>query len=95
MKITLEITPKDGHPYRITTNLFSIIALERRFNIKASDLANGIGMEHLAFLAYEGSKQNDVVVSPVFDDFVKSLEKLEVVDSGAVNPSEGAATPDN
>lgn len=95
MKITLQVTPQDGAPYTVSTNLFSLIAMERRFNIKASDLANGIGMEHLAFLAYEGSKQAGIAVSPVFDDFVKTLDGLEVVNSAATNPtSEGHTSED-
>lgn len=92
MKITLEVTPIDGQPYRVTTNLFSIIAMERKFGIKASDLASGIAMEHLAFLAFEGSKQQNIVVPVVFDDFVKNLENLEVVDTAAVNPTNEGRT---
>lgn len=95
MKITLEVTPTDGQPYRVTTNLFSIIAMERKFGIKASDLASGIAMEHLAFLAFEGSKQQNIVVPVVFDDFVKNLENLEVVDTAAVNPTNEGRTSED
>lgn len=95
MKITLKVTPLDGAPYQITTNLFTIIAMERRFGIKASDLANGIGLEHLAFMAYETCKQSDRVVPVVFDDYVKQLDSIEVVEAGASNPTDEGRTTDH
>ena len=65
MKITLNVEEKDGLTYRVTTNLFSIVALERKFKIRASDLASGVAMEHLAFLAFEGAKQEGFTVPAV------------------------------
>ena len=60
MKIQLRITPNEGEPYELETNLFVIVAWERKFKQKASTLANGIGIEDLAFMAYECCKQNKV-----------------------------------
>ncbi len=31
MKITLNVEQQDGQTYQVTTNLFSIVALERKF----------------------------------------------------------------
>ena len=62
MKITLAVEQADGLTYQVVTNLFSIVALERKFKIRASDLASGVAMEHLAFLAFEGAKQNNITV---------------------------------
>lgn len=95
MKITLQVTEVDGNAYRVTTNLFTIVAMERKFKIKASDLAQGIAMEHLAFLAYESCKQKSIPVPLGFDDYVKKLENIEVVEEEPANPSEGAVTQDN
>ena len=95
MKVTLEVTEVGGDVYQVTTNLFTIVAMERKFKIRASDLAQGIAVEHLAFLAYESCKQQSIPVPAVFDDYVKKLEGIEVVDQDTVNPSDGAATPDN
>ena len=93
MKITLEIEQSDGLKYQVTTNLFSIVALERKFKLRASDLASGVAMEHLAFLAYEGAKQNGVTAVPlVFDDYIKKLVSVEVVSDEAINPTEEAVT---
>lgn len=95
MKVTLEVTEVGGNAYQVTTNLFTIVAMERKFKIRASDLAQGIAVEHLAFLAYESCKQQSIPVPAVFDDYVKKLEGIEVVDQDTVNPSDGAVTPDN
>jgi len=95
MQLTLEITPVDGDPYEVQTNLFTIVALERKFKVRATDLANGIAMEHLAFLAYEACKQQSVTVPPVFDDFIKRLVSVNVVGADDENPTEAAHTPEH
>lgn len=92
MKITLAIEEVSGLNYEVTTNLFSIVALERKFKIRASDLASGIAMEHLAFLAFEGAKQSGVTVPAVFDDYIKRLASVEVVGEEAANPTDEAVT---
>jgi len=95
MQLTLDIALTDGNRYQVTTNLFTIVALERKFKIRASDLEHGVAIEHLAFLAYESSKQHGITVPIVFDDFIKSLATVDVVEADPVNPSEPApsATP--
>ena len=90
MQLTLKVQPIEGDAYEVVTNLFTIVALERRFKIRASDLANGIAMEHLAFLAYEAAKQVNVPVPPVFDEFIKRLQGVEVVGTDDANPTEAA-----
>lgn len=93
MQLKLQVQPIDGDAYVVETNLFTIVALERRFKIRASDLANGIAMEHLAFLAYEAAKHSGVVVPAIFDDFIKKLQAVEVLDSDDVNPLEAEVIP--
>jgi len=92
MRITLNVEEKDGLTYQVTTNLFSIVALERKFKIRASDLASGVAMEHLAFLAFEGAKQEGFTVPVVFDDYIKRLESVDVVEDEPVNPTGEAVT---
>ena len=91
MKLTLRVDQGDG-PLEVTTNLFTIVAWERRFKTKASKIAEGIGMEDLAFMAHTALQQNGVVVPVVLDDFIKSIVLLEVVDSEAENPTVEATT---
>ena len=87
MKITLNVEQTDGLTYQVTTNLFSIVALERKFKIRASDLASGVAMEHLAFLAFEGAKQNGITVPAVFDDYIKRLVSVALAVKEGVEPS--------
>jgi hypothetical protein len=92
MKITLAVEQSDGLKYQVTTNLFSIVALERKFKIRASDLASGVAMEHLAFLAYEGAKQNSITVPINFDDYIRNLVAVDVVNEETANPTQEAVT---
>jgi len=95
MKITLKVTQIDGNAYEVTTNLFTVVAMERKFKIKASELAQGIAIEHLAFLAFESCKQQNVPVPINFDEYIKKLETIEVVNEEPTNPTDEAVTPDN
>ena len=91
MKLTLRVDQGDG-PIDVTTNLYTIVAWERRFKTKASNIANGIGMEDLAFLAHTALQQIGVVVPIVLDDFIKKIVQLEVVDNETENPTVEATT---
>ncbi len=95
MQLTLKVTPVEGEPYECKTNLFVIVAWERRFKTKASSLSTtGVGLEDLAFMAYESCKQMNIPVSPSFDDYVKKLANIEVVEEEQVNPTDGEHTPE-
>jgi len=91
MKLTLRVDQGDG-PLEVTTNLFTIVAWERRFKTKASNIANGIGMEDLAFMAHTALQQIGVVVPVVLDDFIKKIVVLEVVGNETENPIDGDTT---
>lgn len=90
MQLKLRVTTNEGTTYEVATNLFTIVAMERKFKIRASDLEHGVAMEHMVFMAYEASKQAGVPVSPVFDDFIKTLADVEVIESDAGNPTDPA-----
>jgi hypothetical protein len=81
MKIQLRVHPNEGDPYEVTTNLFVVVAWERKFKRQASSLGSGIGAEDLAFFAYESAKQSSIPVPGIFDDFIRSVREVEVVDS--------------
>ena len=85
MKLNLRADIGDG-PFTVITSLPVIVAWERRFKRKAGDLANGIGMEDLAFMAWESCKRAQIVVPVEFDKFVERLVDLEVVAEEAPNP---------
>lgn len=91
MKIDLKVTTEEG-TYTVRTNLFVVVAWERKYKRKASELASGIGAEDLAYLAYEAAKQHGMVVPIVFDDYVKAIESIEVVGQEPENPTNEAHT---
>jgi hypothetical protein len=90
MQITLKLDTGNG-PYEVTTNLWCAVQWERKYKRKMSDLAQGIGAEDLAYLAFEASKLHGVMVPVVFDDFIKKLVAMpEVVEQEDVNPTQAA-----
>jgi hypothetical protein len=86
MQLNLKVTTNDGDEYTVTTNLFVVVAWERKYKRKASELAGGIGVEDLAFMAFESCKQSGVTVPAVFDDYIKKLASIEVVGQEPENP---------
>jgi hypothetical protein len=91
MQLTLKVELPDNI-YTVTTNLYVVVAWERKFKRKASDMANGIGIEDLAYLAFEASKLNKIVVPAEFDNFIKQLVNIEVVEQEQPSFIEAAPT---
>lgn len=96
MQLSLRVHAPEG-AYDVTTNLFTVVLWERKFKRKASDMATSMGVEDLAYLAYEASKQSGKTVPAVFDDFIKKLSApyVEVIEQEQVNPIPAAPTDDN
>ena len=92
MQLTLKVTT-DQTTYEVKTNLYFIIAWERKFKQKASNLATGVGLEDLAFMAFESCKVHGISVPAVFDDYVKRLVAIEVVTDEPTNPTIEAPIP--
>ena len=80
MQLTLRAVFKDGTSYEVQTNLMTIVLWERKYRRKASDIANGIGVEDLAYMCYEASRLNGITVPATLDAFITSLTNIEVVD---------------
>jgi hypothetical protein len=95
MKLTLQYDIGDG-PVTVSTNLYVIVAWERRFKRKASEMATAIGMEDLAFMAWEASKLAGITVPGEFDTFLKKqVGTVDVVDQDDTNPTPGEPTDTN
>ena len=94
MQLTLKVTT-DQTTYEVKTNLYVIIAWERKFKQKASNLATGVGLEDLAFMAFESCKIHGISVPAVFDDYVKRLVAIEVVTDEPTNPTNEAPIHDH
>ena len=94
MQLTLKVVT-DETTYEVTTNLYVIIAWERKYKQKASNLATGVGMEDLAFMAFESCKVHGITVPAIFDDYVKKLVAIEVITDEPTNPTEEAPSHDH
>jgi len=78
--------------YTVTTNLYTIVMWERKYKRKISQIQDGgLGIEDLAYMAHEASKQQGAVTVPLMlDDFIKQLVNLEVIEQPDANPTEVA-----
>ena len=94
MKLTLKVTTAD-ETYEVITNLAVVIAWERKFKSKASTLASNIGMEDLAFMAYESVKLSGRTYPATFDAYIKTLDGIEVISDEPANPTDGEPTHDH
>ena len=94
MKITIRYTRK-GEIQEVTTTLGTIVAWERKFKRKASDMGNGMGIEDIAFLAFEASRTHKIVVPASFDEFLNQLDNIEVVTEETENPTPAALTDEH
>ena len=95
MNITIAHDMGEHGQHQVSTNLWVVTQWERKFRRKASDLAQGIGVEDLLYLGFEACKAHNIVVPAAFDDFIKRVKTVDVVSSEAENPTEAAPTEDN
>lgn len=96
MRIKLTVTPYDGEPYDIETNLWIIAQWERRTKRKMSDLANAQGAEDLAILAYFATRESGRTVPATVDDFMKQTAEIGIAeDTPPSNPTVAAPSADN
>lgn len=93
MQLTIRVDTGDG-PQEVTTTLWAIVAWERKFKTKASKMSEGMGMEDLAYLAYESARAAKITVPAVFDDYLKRIVSLDVVSSDE-RPTRGEPDADN
>jgi len=93
MEIHIEVDIGDG-PVQLTAGLWPLVQWERKFNTKSSQLADKIGLEDLAYLAYEASKQDKIVVPATFDDYCKRIKHIRLVTAQA-DPTQAAASDDD
>jgi hypothetical protein len=83
MQLTLKITFTDDTDVTVSTNLMTIVSWERKYKRKASQIADGIGIEDLAYMAYEASRSSNITVPALLDDYIKSIKDLEVVEQNS------------
>lgn len=81
MQLRLKATFTDGTVNEVVTNLSTVVAWERKYKRKASEMAQGIGVEDLAFLCYEATRASGTTVPGTLDQFITSLESIDVLES--------------
>lgn len=93
MKLKLRIDMGEG-PFEVETNLWVMTQWERKFKRKISDLGNGVGIEDLAFMAHIACQGEGITVPIVFDDFIKKLVAIDVLNEAddIDRPTEPAPT---
>lgn len=94
MLLTLRVEMPE-ETYEVSTNLYVVVQWERRFKRKASDMATGVGVEDLAYLAWESAKAAKIVVPAGFDDYLKKLVNIEVISKDPENPTQAAPIDGN
>lgn len=91
MQLNIDVDLGDG-PFTVTTNLWVIVQWERKYKRKASDLANGAGIEDIAYMAYEACRAHQIVVPAVFDDFVRRAKSITPGEVLTPVPTDAAPT---
>ena len=94
MKIRMQVDTGTG-PREVETTMWAVVQWERRFKVKASDMAKSMGVEDLAFLAYASEQAAGNSVPAVFDDYVKRIRSIELIGEETENPTQKAPTEDN
>jgi hypothetical protein len=92
MKLTIRFDIGYGYA-TITTTLATLVAWERKFKMKTSDLADNFGMEDMAFMAWHTAKtqtEHGQSIPVEFDSFVNKLVDIQIVNSeqGKVIPAD-------
>lgn len=80
MKLELNIKTTDGELHNVVCSVADFIAWERKTKRRTSDLANGIGVEDLAFLAYTSLIRNGHKLKP-FDGWINEIDEILEDDS--------------
>lgn len=96
MKLTIRFDIGYGYA-TITTTLATLVAWERKFKMKTSDLADNFGMEDMAFMAWHSAKsqtEHGQSIPVEFESFINKLVNIEIVnsDQGKVTPTEVSDT---
>jgi hypothetical protein len=83
MKLTIRFDIGYGYA-TITTTLATLVAWERKFKMKTSDLADNFGMEDMAFMAWHSAKsqtEHGQSIPVEFESFINKLVNIEIVNS--------------
>ena len=81
MQLRLKATFNDGTISEVVTNLSTVVAWERKYKRKASEMASGIGVEDLAYLCYEATRSSGTTVPGTLDQYIAVLANIDVLET--------------
>jgi len=81
MQLRLKATFNDGTINEVVTNLSTVVAWERKYKRKASEMAQGIGVEDLAYLCYEATRASGTTVPGTLDQYIALLANIDVLET--------------
>lgn len=83
-----------GNTHHVVATPWVIMLWERKMKTKVSRVnAEGLGLEDMAFMAYEALKINKAELPATFDLFAMTIEELEIEEDEAT-PTKAAASAD-
>lgn len=75
----------------VETNPWVIMVWERKYKTKATRIGQeGLGVEDVAFMAWEASKLHGITVPISFETFAQGIRKLEVRSDDTSRPTNAA-----
>lgn len=91
MRAGVKVVLTDGSTMEAAAVVPDFVAWERKYRRKASDLAAGVAVEDLAFLAWSALRRKGEV-STDFDTFLDTLAEVEMADTAAPKATPKAAS---
>jgi hypothetical protein len=81
--------------YELKTIPWVIMLWERKYKTKASKIqTDGLGLEDLAYLAYEAGKIAGHITGKTFDQWAPDIVNLEVLEGDSADPTRAVASDD-
>ena len=81
--------------YELKTIPWVIMLWERKYKTKASKIqTDGLGLEDLAYLAYEAGKIAGHITGKTFDQWAPDVVNLEVLEGDSADPTRAAVSDD-
>ena len=92
MRQRIAITDDEGITLEVVALPPDFIAWERHAKRRMSDLADGLGMEDMAFLAWSALRRRSSEPRPPFDVWIQHLSDLEFLEDEPPTPTKPEAS---
>ena len=92
MQLNLQVTYRDGEQIVVATDFAIMCDWEEWSGKSVSELAGGVRLVDLAWLAWSACKRDQIVVPVEFASFKKKINNVEPVSETPPRPTVGAPT---